>query len=156
MPEDADEARRILLEHGFGLRGKLLPANDKAVHSLGPAKAGYLEGLPDRYLGPGRLPANGKGEPALNVLRRLVDGLGRPVIILHEALDAVEQRGLGVPQAQGHTRLGVQVQGVGWTHTLKMQLVADAQQEVVGLAEVVDFGRGEVPLAGQLLHMRYS
>ena len=151
MPEDADEAHRIIAEDRSLLRRQLAAAEDEAVDAFRALQARGEEAVAERAFVAVTRAADGEREPVLDQLGDAEDRLRRPVVILHESLHAGQQVRGTVAQRLGDPRLLVEAHHVGRARTQEVQLVADAQEEVVTALESLEIIGPEVVLRRQLI-----
>lgn len=153
VAEHADQAHRVLLEDVAVFVGQFASADQEAVDAFGALGAPGEHEVLERADQP-RRGGDAEREAFFDRFRNAEDGLRVPVVILHERLDALEQVLLRVAEVGGEPRLGVEVEHVGRMPAHVVQLVANPEQEIVGVLHRAEFGRLEVVLLGEFLEAR--
>ena len=108
VAEDTDETDGVGAEDLGRFGGEFAAPHDEAVEAFGPGEAGNAEGLADGTGGVVRPASDAEGEAAFDEFGNAENRLRRPVIVLHESLEAEEHIRLRVAEIFGDTRLSIE------------------------------------------------
>ena len=153
MPEDANEPHRVVLEDVRVLGGELAAAQQEAVEPLRALGAADHQQVFQRA-DEARPRGDGQREALLDDFRKGVNRRRMPVVIVHERLDALQQRRLRVAEVGREPRLHLEVEHVGGVLAHVVQLVPHPEQEMVAALERAQLGRLQVVLFDQFLQPR--
>ena len=107
------------------------PSNFVRIGSRSPARAA-------EYAAAFSCAKAGSYQAVLDDPGHAVDGLGRAVVVVHEGLDAPEHLAVGVAEVLGDAGLDIEREQVGGVLAGEMQLVPDAEEEIVAALEVAE------------------
>ncbi len=151
VAEDADEADGVGAEDVGVFGAELAVAQEKAVDAFGAELAGEAEGFAEGQARAFLLDA--EGEAALDEVGYAVDGLCGVVVVTHELLDAGEQVAAVVAEVERELGLGGQIEEIGRPFAHIVELVAGAQEEVVGALDALGVAPAQIVLGDEFVEV---
>jgi hypothetical protein len=150
VAKHAEEAHGIVEEDVGCFGGEFTAAHDETVDAFRALEAAGEQAFAEGQAGGRRVAPDAEGEAFLDEPRHAEDRLRGAVVVLHEVLDAREHLGLAVTEPLGDLGLEIEVHGVGRARAGEVELVAHAEEKIVGAAEGREVVGAHVVLVGEV------